>query len=190
MGVGKMTATDLDLQPTLVGSRITLRPLTADDHEPLYQVASDPLLWAQHPSPLRFQREVFDTQIFSSAMASRSTLVALDTTTSQIVGSSRFYDVDRDQRELAIGFTFLARSHWGGAVNQEMKALMLEHAFTWAQRVWFHVGSQNIRSCKALEKIGAKLSHVAPRPVNGVALDHCFYCIDRFDLTPNHDAFA
>ena len=174
-----MTAAQLDLQPTLVGQRITLRPLRADDHEPLYQVASDPLIWAQHPSPLRYQREVFDAQIFSTGLASRSTLVAVDHHTSQIVGSSRYYDVDPVQRELAIGLTFLARSHWGGAVNQEMKALMLAHAFTWAQRVWFHVGSQNIRSRKALEKIGAKLSHVAPRPVNGVPLDHCFYCIDR-----------
>jgi len=82
------------------------------------------------------------------------------------------------KRELAIGLTFLARSHWGGRVNSEMKSLMLDHAFTWAQRVWFHAGIDNIRSRKALEKIGAQLSHISPRPINDLPVDHCFYYID------------
>ena len=130
-------------------------------------------------SPLRFKRDVFEAQIFSTGITSKSTLVALDKKTSQIIGSSRFYDVDENNLELAIGFTFLARSHWGGLFNQEIKSLMLNHAFTWARRVWFHVGSNNIRSCRALEKIGAKLSHTAPRPVNGQPIAHCYYYIDK-----------
>lgn len=173
-----MARMSADLQPVLSGKNITLRPLTSNDYEALYQVANDPLVWAQHPSPLRYQRDVFDAQIFSTALASNATLVVIDKQTSKIIGSSRFYDIDDKQRELAIGFTFLARSHWGGATNQEMKSLMLTHAFTWAKRVWFHVGCNNIRSCKALEKIGATLSHTAPRPVNDQPIDHCFYYID------------
>jgi len=168
----------LDLQPVLAGKHVSLRPLTADDYEPLYQVANDPLIWEQHPSPLRYQRDVFDAQIFSTGIASQATLVALDTQTSKVIGSSRFYDMDERNLELAIGFTFLARSHWGGTANHEMKSLMLAHAFTWAKRVWFHVGSNNIRSCKALEKIGAALSHTAPRLVNGQPVEHCFYYIN------------
>jgi RimJ/RimL family protein N-acetyltransferase len=169
----------INLQPVLSGDHITLRPLTADDYEPLYQVANDPLVWEQHPSPLRYQRDVFDAQIFSTGLASNATLTALDKQTSQIIGSSRYYEVDEENLELAIGFTFLARSHWGGTANGEMKSLMLAHAFTWAQRVWFHVDSNNFRSCKALEKIGAVLSHTAHRPVNGRPLEHCFYYIDK-----------
>jgi len=171
--------TSIDLQPVLTGKNVKLRPLTIDDFEPLYQIASDPLIWEQHPSPLRFKRDVFEAQIFSTGITSKSTLVALDKQTSQIIGSSRFYDVDENNLELAIGFTFLARSHWGGTTNGEMKSLMLAHAFTWAKRVWFHVGSNNVRSCKALEKIGAKLSNTEPRPVNGQPVEHCFFYIHK-----------
>jgi RimJ/RimL family protein N-acetyltransferase len=174
-----MLFTNIDLQPILSGKRIVLRPLTRDDHESLYQVANDPLIWEQHPSPLRHQRDVFDAQIFSTGLASKATLVALDKQTSQMIGSSRYYDADDNRRELAIGFTFLARSHWGSTANQEMKSLMLAHAFTWAKRVWFHVACNNIRSCKALEKIGAQRSHTAPRFVNGQPVDHYFYYINR-----------
>jgi len=174
-----MNITPIDLQPVLIGKHVTLRPLTANDYEPLYQVASDPLIWEQHPSPLRYQRDVFDAQIFSTGFASKATLIVLDTKTSKVIGSSRFYDVDEGNLELAIGFTFLARSHWGGTANGEMKSLMLAHAFTWAKRVWFHVGSNNFRSCKALGKIGAVLSHTAPRLVNGQPIEHCFYYIDK-----------
>ncbi|MSQ57591.1 MAG: N-acetyltransferase [Limnohabitans sp.] len=95
-----------------------------------------------------------------------------------MIGSSRYYDVDVLTHELAIGLTFLARSHWGGRVNAEMKSSMLAHAFSWAKRVWFHVGIDNIRSRKAMEKIGARLSHISPRPVNDRPVDHCFYYID------------
>jgi RimJ/RimL family protein N-acetyltransferase len=169
----------INLQPVLSGDHIILRPLTADDYEPLYQVANDPLVWEQHPSHLRHQRDVFDAQVFSTGLASNATLIASDKQTSQIIGSSRFYDVDEGKLELAIGFTFLARSHWGGTANGEMKSLMLAHAFTWAKRVWFHIGSNNIRSCKAIEKIGAVLSHTAPRTVNGHPIEHSFYYIDK-----------
>ena len=108
----------IDLQLVLSGDHIILRPLTAQDYEPLYQVANDPLVWEQHPSPLRHQRDVFDAQIFSSGLASKATLIALDKKTSQIIGSSRYYDVDKANLELAIGFTFLA-DHTGAALRIE-----------------------------------------------------------------------
>jgi RimJ/RimL family protein N-acetyltransferase len=174
-----MRSTPIDLQPALYGKGLCLRPLAVGDHEALYQVASDPLIWEQHPSPLRYKREVFDAQIFSTGIVSQSTLVVIDQDSLQIIGSSRYYDVNEIDQEIAIGFTFLARSHWGGTANQEMKSLMLAHAFTWARRVWFHVGCHNMRSRKALEKIGAKLSHIESRQVNSEPVDHCFYFINR-----------
>ena len=96
----------------------------------------------------------------------------------KIIGSSRYYDVDAKSQEVAIGFTFLQRSFWGGVLNREIKELMLKHAFKWARRVWFHVGVNNIRSRKAMEKIGAHLSHIESRSVTGVLIDHCYYFID------------
>jgi len=173
-----MTRKSLDLQPTLTGNLINLRPLSTDDAENLYKVANDPLIWKQHPSPLRYQRPVFDAEILLPALDSKSTLVVIDSKTNAVIGSSRYYDVDETNFELAIGFTFLSRSYWGGVVNAEMKNLMLAHAFKWGKRVWFHVGIDNIRSQKAMEKIGAVLSHKEPRLLNGIPITHCYYYIE------------
>jgi RimJ/RimL family protein N-acetyltransferase len=82
-------------------------------------------------------------------------LIALDAMDGRIIGSSRFHGYNREQSEIEIGWTFLARSYWGGAYNGEMKQLMLRHAFQFVNRVIFVVGIQNVRSQKALEKIGA-----------------------------------
>ena len=173
----QMSENFFDLQPRLFGNSIYLRPLQVEDAESLYKVARDPLIWEQHPSPLRYKRTVFDAEILLPALASQSTLVAVDSKSNAIIGSSRYYDVDKNNFELAIGFTFLARSHWGGVVNAEMKNLMLTHAFKWAKRVWFHVGIENIRSQKAMEKIGAVLSHKEPRLLNGMPITHCYYYV-------------
>lgn len=173
-----MTATtEFDPQPWLVGTTLSLRPLCAQDFESLHAAASDPLIWEQHPDPLRYQREVFKTRFFEPALAGGSTLVVIDRSTQHIIGSSRYYDWDPVVRELAIGFTFLARSHWGGHANGEMKRLMLAHALQWAKTVWFHVGATNWRSRKAMEKIGAELVHMRPRALNGQMHEYAYYKI-------------
>jgi len=171
-------APQFDLQPTLIGQTISLRPLRAEDFELLYAAASDPLVWEQHPAPLRYQRQVFESGFFAGALASGGALVVTDNSTGTVVGSSRYYDWNPVETEVAIGFTFLARSHWGGATNREMKQLMLNHAFRWAKVVWFHVGKNNWRSRKAMEKIGATLSHEERKELNGVVHDYAYYKIE------------
>jgi len=143
-----------DLQPTLRGSLIELRPLRADDFDVLYAVAADPLIWEQHPARDRYEERVFQ-EFFREAMASGGALLALDAKTRQVIGSSRFHGYDAGRDEIEIGWTFLRRTHWGGAYNGEMKQLMLQHAFTFVSRVVFLIGPQNLRSQKAVEKIGA-----------------------------------
>lgn len=170
-----------DFQPTLIGDLITLRPLTADDFEALYAAASDPLIWEQHPDPTRYRREVFRNGFFASAIASNSAFIVIDNSSKKIVGSSRYYEWDAEKKEIAIGYTFLARSHWGGTVNREMKRLMLDHAFRWATTVWFHIGSTNWRSRKAAEKIGARFSHEEGKITNGIEYVSAFYRIDADD---------
>lgn len=169
---------NFDFQPTLVGPTMSLRPLRADDLEALHAAAADPLIWEQHPEPTRYQREVFERGFFSSALASGSSLVALENASGRLIGSSRYYEWDAASREVAIGFTFLARDHWGGSTNGEMKRLMLDHAFRWARVVWLHVGANNLRSRKAAEKIGAKLSHIAPRTLGAGTIDYAYYTIE------------
>jgi RimJ/RimL family protein N-acetyltransferase len=142
-----------DLQPTLKGKLLSLRPLQADDFDALYAIASDPLVWEQHPNSDRHEETIFRV-FFDDAMASGGALVALDTRTGHVIGSSRFYGYDAARREVEIGWTFLGRPYWGGQYNGEMKQLMLDHAFRFVDNVIFFVGPQNHRSRRALEKIG------------------------------------
>jgi len=144
---------DFDLQPTLKGSLVELRPLATTDFDALFKAASDPLLWEQHPEPNRYQEATFRA-FFEEALASGGALVALDRATDQIIGSSRYHGYDAEGSVIEIGWTFLARSHWGGRYNGEMKRLMLEHAFKSVQRVIFTIGPDNRRSQRAVEKIG------------------------------------
>jgi N-acetyltransferase len=143
-----------DLQPTLTAELLELRPLEADDFHALYCVASDPLIWEQHPHSDRYKREVFET-FFQEAMESGGALIAIDRRDGAVIGSSRFYGYDAQRSEIEIGWTFLARSHWGGIYNGQMKELMLRHAFKSVDTVLLVIGAQNVRSQKAAEKIGA-----------------------------------
>jgi RimJ/RimL family protein N-acetyltransferase len=142
-----------EFQPTLRGKLVELRPLRPDDYRDLYAVASDPLIWEQHPASDRYQDEVFQ-EFFRKGLDSGGAFVAIDCRDGKVIGSSRFHIPDPAESEVEIGWTFLARSHWGGAYNGEMKELMLRHAFRFVDRVVFLVGPQNLRSQKAVEKIG------------------------------------
>jgi RimJ/RimL family protein N-acetyltransferase len=146
-----------DSQPYLRGELLELRPLRTDDFDPLYAVAADPLIWAQHPDPDRYREEVFRV-FFRGALDSGGALVAVDRADGRVIGSSRFHGYDGAAGEVEIGWTFLARSHWGGRYNGEMKRLMLGHAFRFVRTVVFLVGPQNLRSRRAVEKIGGVLS--------------------------------
>jgi RimJ/RimL family protein N-acetyltransferase len=143
-----------DLQPILKGELLELRPLRAEDYDDLYAVAADPLIWEQHPSRDRYKPEVFK-KFFRQALESGGALLAIDCKTRHVIGSSRFHGYDEEKSEVEIGWTFLARSHWGGIYNAEMKRLMLQHAFKFVATVIFVIGPQNLRSQRAVEKIGA-----------------------------------
>ncbi len=147
------TPAPFDFQPILRGKLLQLRPLRPGDYHDLYAVASDPLIWEQHPAKDRCQENVFQ-EFFLKALESGGALVAIDRKDHQVIGSSRFHAYDAENNEVEIGWTFLARSHWGGVYNREMKELMLRHAFTFVDRVVFLIGPENLRSQKAVEKIG------------------------------------
>jgi len=144
------------LQPHLVGELLELRPLRPEDWESLFAVAADPLIWEQHPARDRYQEEVF-REFFREALASRGAFVVIDRQTQEIIGSSRYFAFDQGKSEIEIGWTFLARSHWGGKYNAEMKRLMLDHAFKFVESVVFLIGPTNFRSRRALEKIGGHM---------------------------------
>jgi RimJ/RimL family protein N-acetyltransferase len=150
-----------DRQPTLIGFLLELRPLRSEDWDALRAVASDPLIWEQHPDSDRHEQSVF-RQFFADALNSGGALVAIDRANRHIIGSSRYHGYDADRSEVEIGWSFLARRCWGGAYNGEMKRLMLEHAFKTVERVIFIIGPENRRSRRAIEKIGGVSVGVRP----------------------------
>ncbi|HXD21162.1 MAG TPA: GNAT family N-acetyltransferase [Vicinamibacterales bacterium] len=142
-----------DLQPTLTGALVELRPLRPEDFDDLYAVASDPRIWEQHPQSDRYKRDVFEG-FFGGALASGGAFAVVDRATGRTIGSSRYYGFDEARSEIEIGWTFLPRAYWGGVFNREMKELMLRHAFRFVNSVVFMVGPNNGRSQRAMEKIG------------------------------------
>lgn len=142
-----------DLQPILAGDKVYIRPLRAEDYDGMFAAASDPLIWEQHPDKNRHEPKIFRAY-FEDALASKGALVIIDRETDELIGSSRFHGFDPVESKIEIGWTFLVRRCWGGAYNSEIKTLMLQHAFKAVQHVIFLVGPENLRSQKALEKIG------------------------------------
>jgi N-acetyltransferase len=155
-------AVAFDLQPHLRGELIELRPLTLEDWDDLFAVASDPLVWEQHPESDRYKEHLFKI-FFTEALESGGAFVVIDKKSRQIIGSTRFYGYDPKRSEIEIGWTFLARKYWGGQYNREMKQLTLAHAFKFVETVVFYVGEKNVRSQKAMEKIGAIKNGIVKR---------------------------
>jgi RimJ/RimL family protein N-acetyltransferase len=145
--------TQPDFQPTLTGPTVIVRPVSDGDWPELFAAGSDPEIWKVHPIPDRYTEPVFRTY-FDDAVASKMAFVFVDRATSGLIGSSRYYGYDPERSEIEIGWTFIVRSHWGGAANREVKRLMLDHAFTFVDTVGFWVGEKNWRSQGAMTKIG------------------------------------
>jgi len=161
----------IDLQPILMGSTITLRPLKRADFDALFLVAADPKIWELHPDSERYKRNIFQQRFFEGALASGGALAIEEKHTGRIIGSSRYYEWNPDTKEISIGYTFIERQHWGVGTNQQLKALMLEHIYQWAVAVWFHGGKINTQSRRVVEKLGAILSYEKERELE--ASDFC-----------------
>jgi N-acetyltransferase len=140
---------------TLQDEKILLQPLHNDDFERLYEIACDPLIWEQHPNKNRYEKEIFLT-FFEGAMASNGAFIAIEKSTGQAIGSTRFYDYDPIQKSIFIGYTFMARKYWGKSVNKAIKYMMLHYAFAHCEKVIFHIGEHNTRSQIAMERLGGK----------------------------------
>ncbi|HEV2567883.1 GNAT family N-acetyltransferase [Sphingomonas sp.] len=173
----------IDLQPTLSEGEVTLRPLKASDWEGIYSVASDPLIWELHPARDRWREPVFRV-FFEDALRSGGALAITRSATGEILGSSRFDRTRAENGEIEVGWTFLARSEWGGQTNFTAKRLMVRHALRHFQKVIFMIGEHNLRSRRAVEKIGASLtSRVVDVEMEGANVLHVVYSIDRQGLS-------
>src|SRR5438045_5162848 len=124
---GQQASDEFDLQPHLKGELIELRPLTPEDWDDLFAIASDQLIWEQHPESDRYKEEVFKV-FFKDALESGGAFVVIDRKNKRIIGSTRFHGYEPEKSEIEIGWTFLARKYWAGRHNSEIQQIMLEHA--------------------------------------------------------------
>lgn len=163
-----------DFQPTLVGPAITVRPIAADDWPALFEAGSDPEIWAGHPVPDRYTEPKL-RKFFDDAIASKMGFVFVDRGSGQLIGSSRYHGHEPDRGEIEIGWTFIVRNHWGGRANREVKRLMLDHAFTFADTIVFWVAEKNWRSQGAMTKIGGvKRDGLLTREISGATPYYIF----------------
>lgn len=160
---------------------VKLQPLKPSDFEALYLVASDKLIWEQHPSFDRYKKDVFE-RWFKKAMEAKTAFLILDAVNQEIIGSSRFYEYDAENASIAIGYTFLARKYWGTAFNKSVKTLMINYAFEQGiNNLLFHVGATNFRSQKAVEKLGAVKIKEFTKEDKGVKTQHVEFAINHND---------
>lgn len=145
----------INVQPTLINDVAELRPLLETDFEDLYAVACDPVIWEQHPNKERYKREVFEVY-FKGALESGGALLISDVKTGQTIGSTRYYDYDAADSSIFIGYTFYATSCWGKGINPKVKKTMIDYITQYVDKVYFHIGAQNIRSQIAIERLGAE----------------------------------
>lgn len=175
--------TPFDLQPTLTGPRVTLRPIRSSDWDGMFRAAANPRVWELHPVRDRYTAPVF-REFFDGALASGAALTIVEHGSGTIMGSSRYHGLDPMAREIEIGWTFLGVDYWGGSYNREVKALMLAHAFRFVDTVVFWVGETNLRSQQAMQKIGGvRRGGLNPRVLNGVSYQHLVYAITRNAFT-------
>lgn len=166
---------NFNLVPQLSDDVISIESLKEQDFEILYEVASDKLLWAGHPKKDRYKRDVFE-EWFESALSAKTALLITEKNTGKAIGSSRYYELDEDKKEVSIGYTFIGTAYWGGEINGRVKALMINHAFETVDKVRFHVDPSNIRSQKAVMKLGASYSHV--EKLQNINDDEEYYCYE------------
>ncbi|MBD1364032.1 GNAT family N-acetyltransferase [Mucilaginibacter sp. ZT4R22] len=159
---------------------IALQLVQETDFDKLFEVAADPLIWELHPAKDRYKKEVFQLY-FNDALASESSFLVIDKATGDIIGCTRLYDIRPAQSSVAIGYTFLARKYWGGVYNSAMKGLLMEHVFKVVNNVMFHIAATNIRSQKAIGKLGATKVSEVDFDHYGTKLLHYEYRITKYD---------
>ena len=133
----------------------SLEQTTSSDFDPLYEVASNPVVWEQHPEKDRWRRPIFSAFFRGAVENDLGCFTVRDKTAGVVIGSTRFYSHDASGGAVRLGYTFLSPAYWGSGANQETKEVLLEYAFTIVEKVYFDIGKENFRSRKAVEKLGA-----------------------------------
>ena len=145
---------------TLDGDQVKLEPLSMDHLEQLCAVGLEPELWRWSLTQIRTREDMrayVDTALQAQIQGTALPFATILMQTGRVVGSTRFANIDRDNRHMEIGWTWIGVPWQRSVVNTEAKYLMLSHAFRLGCiRVEFKTDSLNEKSRQALLRIGAK----------------------------------
>lgn len=158
----KVSDKPLNIQPvTLEARHVRLEPLSLEHHKGLSEVGLVEELWRWIPQPVRTveeMREYIATALRSQAEGSALPFATIERSTGKVIGSTRYGNIDRVNRHVEIGWTWLGPAWQRTAANTEAKFLMLRHAFETlgCLRVELKTDSLNEKSRNAILRIGAK----------------------------------
>ena len=151
----------LTIEPvTLRGSVVALEPMRMDHVDALTRVGLDPELWRWIPSSVSSAEEMrgyVATALDEQRRGVSLPFVIIARDTEQVVGSTRYGNIDLANRRLEIGWTWVTAAHQRTAVNTEAKLLLLTHAFERLQvnRVELKTDALNLKSRAAITRLGA-----------------------------------
>ncbi len=143
----------------LEGRHVRLAPMGLHHVDALWAAAQDPKTWEFSSAVIRNLEECrtyVETAVSWQSAGTAVPFVIMDRASGQVIGSTRFANIDRTHRRVEIGWTWLNPKWWRSAMNTEAKYLMLRHAFEeWkCMRVELKTGHKNVRSQDAIERIG------------------------------------
>jgi N-acetyltransferase len=146
---------------TLEGNHVCLEPLSESHHEPLCAVGLDPELWKWIPTQVLNPEQMMG--YIRTALADQEKGISLpfatiDRASGQVIGSTRYLNIDEPHKRLEIGATWIAKPWQRTAINSEAKYLMMRHAFETlgCNRVEWKTDSLNTQSRNAILRLGAK----------------------------------
>ena len=135
----------------------SLIQIKKEDFLELYFVAKDYNIWEQHPENDRWKKDKFYIFFNKGLQNNFGFLKIIDKNCNKVIGSTRFYSYDKVDDAIRIGFTFISKEYWGTSTNFLIKQIMIDYAFKYLSKIYFDIGNNNLRSRKAVEKLGAVL---------------------------------
>ena len=133
---------------------VKLRQTKKEDFDKLFKLGGKKEIWEQHSNKDRYKKSVF-LKYFNQGIKNKfGSLTIISKDDGKIVGWTRLYDFDETVPTIKIGYTFLGKSYWGLDINYNSKKLILNYLFGFLDLVCFDIFEKNIRSQKAVQKLG------------------------------------
>ncbi|MCB0535192.1 MAG: GNAT family N-acetyltransferase [Lewinellaceae bacterium] len=155
----------IDNSTELNGTLVQLAPLKTDHFDALLEVAADKRIWTHYTldgSKAERLRSALNDGLLEWQKGTQFPFVIVEKSSNRLIGSTRLLELQQVHRKLEIGWTWLHPDYWGTAINLECKLLLLTFCFETlgATRVQLRTDENNLRSWKAIEKIGARFEGI------------------------------